>query len=149
MAALEKKAQHVYILNRTLSRAQAIATEVNALAGYEFATALELQDYVQLAGRKYLCIQATSVGLFPKVDEVVLEDSAFYDMVHTGYDLIYNPYETRFMSLVKEHGGQAFNGLKMLLYQGIIAYELWNQISVSEEIAQRILDRMKEALGLS
>lgn len=147
--ALEKKARHVYILNRTLSRAKAIASEVNALAGYEFVTALQLKDYVQLAGRKYLCIQATSVGLFPKVDEVVLEDSAFYDMVHTGYDLIYNPYETRFMSLVNEHGGQAFNGLKMLLYQGIIAYELWNQISVSEEIAQRILDRMKEALGLS
>ena len=53
------------------------------------------------------------------------------------------------MSVVKAHGGQAFNGLKMLLYQGIIAYELWNQISVSEEVSQRIFDRMKEALGLS
>ena len=79
----------------------------------------------------------------------VLEDAAFYEMIHTGYDLIYNPYETKFMSLVKAHGGQAFNGLKMLLYQGIIAYELWNQISVSEEVSQRIFDRMKEALGLS
>lgn len=147
--ALEKNARHVYILNRTLSRAQDIASEVNALAGREFVTALELQDYVKLAGRKYLCIQATSVGLFPKVGEVVIEDAAFYDMVHTGYDLIYNPCETKFMSLVKAQGGQAFNGMKMLLYQGIIAYELWNGISVSEEIAQRILGRMKEALGLS
>lgn len=147
--ALEKKAKHVYILNRTLNRAQNIAEEVNALAGNEFVTALELQDYKQLAGRKYLCVQATSVGLFPAVNEVVLEDAAFYEMIHTGYDLIYNPYETKFMSLVKAHGGQAFNGLKMLLYQGIIAYELWNQISVSEEVSQRIFDRMKEALGLS
>lgn len=147
--ALEKKAKHVYILNRTLTRARNIADEVNALAGKEFVTALELKDYKQLEGRKYLCVQATSVGLFPAVNEVVLEDAAFYDMVHTGYDLIYNPYETKFMSLVKAHGGQAFNGLKMLLYQGIIAYELWNQISVSEEVSQRIFDRMKEALGLS
>ena len=38
--------------------------------------------------------------------------------------------------------------LKMLLYQGIIAYELWNDISVSEEVAQQILGKMKEALGL-
>ena len=53
------------------------------------------------------------------------------------------------MSLVKAHGGQAFNGLKMLLYQGIIAYELWNDISVSEEVAELILHKMREALGLS
>ena len=95
-----------------------------------------------------MCIQATSVGLHPNVNDVVLADDAFYEMVHTGYDLIYNPYETRFMSLVKAHGGQAFNGLKMLLYQGIIAYELWNHISVSEDVAQHILGRMREALGL-
>lgn len=146
--ALDKGAKHVYMLNRTLSKAQTIASEVNAFAGYEFVTAMELSNYPQLAGRKYLCIQATSVGLHPNVNDVVLADDAFYEMVHTGYDLIYNPYETRFMSLVKAHGGQAFNGLKMLLYQGIIAYELWNHISVSEDVAQHILGRMREALGL-
>lgn len=146
--ALDKGAEHVYMLNRTLSRAQKIASEVNAFAEREFVTAMEICEYSKLAGRKYLCIQATSVGLHPDVDDVVIAEDAFYDMVHTGYDLIYNPYETRFMSLVKGHGGHAFNGLKMLLYQGIIAYELWNNISVSEEVAQHILGRMREALGL-
>ena len=78
----------------------------------------------------------------------MISDDAFYDLIHTGYDIIYNPYETKFMSMVKEHGGKAYNGLKMLLYQGIIAYELWNDISVSELVAQQILDKMREALGL-
>ncbi len=148
MLALDKGADHVYILNRTLQKAQAISEEVNALAGRSFATAMELRDYSNLAGQKYLCIQATSVGLHPHVEDTVMEDAGFYELIHTGYDLIYNPYETKFMKLVKAHGGQAFNGLKMLLYQGIIAYELWNDISVSESVATHILDRLREALGL-
>lgn len=146
--ALDKGAKHVYMLNRTLAKAQTVADEVNAFAGFDFVTAMELTDYPKLKGRKYLCIQATSVGLHPKVEDVVIAEEAFYDMVHTGYDLIYNPCRTRFMSLVEAHGGQAFNGLKMLLYQGIIAYELWNGISVSEEVAQHVLDCMREAMGL-
>ena len=146
--ALDKGAKHVYMLNRTIGKAELIAFEVNTLAGREFVTAMELSDYPKLAGRKYLCVQATSVGLYPHVEEAPLVDDAFYEMVHTGYDLIYNPYETKFMKLVKEHGGQAFNGLKMLLYQGIIAYELWNHISVSEKVAQQIMGKMREALGL-
>lgn len=148
MLAWNKGAGHVYILNRTQSKAEAIASEINELAGSEFVTAMALHEYEKLAGRKYLCIQATSVGLHPKDDDVVIEDAAFYDMIHTGYDIIYNPYETRFMKLVKEHGGQAYNGLKMLLYQGIIAYELWNNITVSEEVAEQILQKLREAMGI-
>ena len=148
LLALDKGANHVYILNRTVSKAQNIAKEINALAEREFVTAMALEEYPVLSGKKYLCIQATSVGLHPKVDETAIEDSAFYDMIHTGYEIIYNPYETKFMSLVKEHGGKTFNGLKMLLYQGIIAYELWNNISVSEDVAEQILDKMREALVL-
>ncbi len=148
MLALEKGALHVYMLNRTVSKAQAIAAEVNAFAQAEFVTALPLSAYKELQGGKYLCIQATSVGLHPNDGDAVIEDSDFYDMIHTGYDIIYNPYETRFMQLVREHGGQAFNGLKMLLYQGIIAYELWNHISVTEEVAAHVLQKLREAMGL-
>ena len=148
MLALEKEAGHVYMLNRTITKAEAIAAEVNAIAGSEFVTAMALADYKMLAGKKYLCIQATSVGLYPNDTDVVIAEPAFYDMVHTGYDIIYNPYETQFMKLVKVHGGQAYNGLKMLLYQGIIAYELWNNITVTEDVATHILQKLREAMGL-
>lgn len=69
-------------------------------------------------------------------------------MLHTGFDLIYKPANTKFMSLVKEAGGQAFHGLKMLLYQGIIAYELWNDISVTEEDALIVYEKMKAETGI-
>ena len=68
-------------------------------------------------------------------------------MVHTGFDLIYKPFCTKFMSLVKEAGGQAFHGLKMLLYQGIEAYELWNGIKVPEEDALALYHMLLESMG--
>ena len=61
-------------------------------------------DFGSLPDRKFLAIQGTSVGLAPHVDDVVIDDKRFYKKVHTGFDLIYSPWETRFMKLVKENG---------------------------------------------
>jgi shikimate dehydrogenase len=46
------------------------------------------------------------------------------------------------MKLCRKSGAKAYNGLRMLLYQGIIAYELWNDIKISEEVADRVYSKM-------
>lgn len=138
-----KGAGKIYLLNRTLSKAQIVANEVNRFAKEEVAVAMEAGDYGKLPEARYLAIQATSVGLAPHVEDVVIADKAFYQKIHTGFDLIYNPWETRFMRLVKEHGGKAYNGMKMLLYQGIIAYELWNKVQVSEQDVQAVYEKLR------
>lgn len=141
-----KGAKRVYLLNRTLDKARKVAEEVNASAGRQVIFPMSLSDYDSLPDRQFLAIQGTSVGLFPNVSEVVIGEEAFYRRVHTGFDLIYTPWETTFMKRVKENGGRAFNGLKMLLYQGIIAYELWNGVEVSKEAAQTVYERLKSAV---
>jgi shikimate dehydrogenase len=145
MLLASKNAGSITILNRTIERARKIADEVND--GTDIVKALALSDYTLLPDKKYLAIQATSVGMTPNEDAVVIEDAAFYDKIHTGYDLIFNPLETKFMKLVKAHGGKAFCGYKMLLYQGIIAYEYWTGRHVSDELSaevyQKMLERMK------
>lgn len=142
-----KGAERVYLLNRTLDRAETVAAEVNTSAGREAVRPMKLAEYEQIPEGKYLAIQGTSVGLSPNDEDVVIADAAFYEKVHTGFDLIYNPWETKFMRLVKAHGGKAYNGLKMLLYQGIIAYELWNGVKVSEKDAQIVYERLKNAVS--
>lgn len=142
------KARRVYILNRSIEKAKQVAQEVNAAAGRDCITPMALSEYGQLPHGKYLAVQCTSVGLYPDVDTAVIEDAAFYELVHTGYDLIYRPAKTKFMSLVEKAGGKAYHGLKMLLYQGINAYELWNDVAVSEEEAMYIYEQMKRALGI-
>lgn len=139
-----KGADKVYLLNRTFGKAQEVAEKVNRTAGREVVLPMITEDYGKLPDGKYLAIQGTSVGLAPHVEDVVIADGAFYEKIHTGFDLIYSPWETKFMQLTKAHGGNAYNGLKMLLYQGIIAYELWNDVKVSEEDAQGVYEKMRE-----
>ncbi len=148
MLCMEQEAKEIFILNRSVEKAMAVAEEVNGIYKENRIIPMALSDYRKLLDRKYLAIQATSVGLSPNVEDVVISEEAFYDKIETAVDLIYNPYETRFMSMVKAHGGRAMNGLKMLLYQGIIAYELWNDVKISEKTAKEILIRMKEELKI-
>lgn len=151
---LEKGAKHIRILNRNRERAERLAEEVNEAAAERegkrevFAAAYGLEEYRKLDDdRRYLAIQATNVGMFPDTGHAVIEDEDFYKLVKTGYDVIFNPTTTRFMELVRRYGGEAFHGLKMLLYQGIIAWELWNDMEVDRETETEIYRKMEKALG--
>lgn len=139
-------ADRIYLLNRTVEKAKQVADEVNLAVGKERVIPMSMSDYEQLSENGYIVIQSTSVGLFPNVDDVVIDDDNFYKKVKAGYDLIYRPWETRFMKLVKKNGGVAYNGLKMLLYQGIDAFELWNDCNVPEENALKVYELMKKSV---
>ena len=128
------KAKEVYILNRTVEKAVLVAEEVKEKTGFTEVKVMSLADYDKLPGDGYLCIQATKVGLYPNVEDTPVNEPAFYKKLTALYDLIYTPWETKCMKLAKENGVAAYNGLKMLLYQGVAAYEMWNQTTVPEEI---------------
>lgn len=140
-------AKSVHLLNRSVEKAQEVAAEVNKALSADCVTAVALCDYKKLlkgAENRYVVLQCTSVGLSPNVNDVVIEDGDFYHYVKFGYDLIYSPWETQFMKLVTANGGVAFNGLKMLLYQGIEAYELWNECKVDAASADKIYQLLEE-----
>lgn len=149
MLLADKNAAEIIILNRTVEKAQKIADEVNSYLGRKIVRALAIDAYRELPEEEgYLTIQATNVGMFPNTELAVIEDDGFYRKVHTGYDLIFNPAETKFMKLTRKGGGKAFNGLKMLLYQGIIAYELWTGAEISGELAGKAYNEMKRAMKI-
>lgn len=145
MLMAEKGAARIVILNRTLKKAQKLAEEISRFYPEVTVEAAGLEDLSGFYGKKeYLVIQATNMGMYPDCEKTLIEDAEFYKAIHTGYDMIFNPADTRFMQLVREHGGQAYNGLKMLLYQGIIAYELWNHVEVPKELAERIYQKLQQ-----
>ena len=129
-----------------IARAQELADEVNRAAARACVKPLALSDWRQIPEGRYLAIQGTKVGLAPDSDRAPIEEEGFYRLIHTGCDLVYRPARTKFMRLVEEAGGRAYNGLKMLLYQGIEAYELWTGVSVTESQAEICYARMKKEL---
>ena len=142
---INKGARKVYILNRTLEKAEAIAEELDD----ERVVAMDIADYkeVLLREESFFAIQCTSVGLFPDVNSAVIEDPEFYKHVHAALDVVYKPLDTKFLKLARQAGARTFSGLKMLLYQGIDAYELWNS-DLSVKITKEMADEVYRSLSL-
>lgn len=136
-------AQKIYLLNRTVEKAEGTAKEMNQAFTGTRVVPMSLADHEKITEEGLIVFQATSIGLAPNAEQVVLEAPAFYRKTAIGVDLIYNPANTRFMKLVTEYGGKAYNALKMLLYQGVIAYELWHDIKVSEDVIADIYTDLK------
>ena len=140
----------VYILNRSLEKAAALADYINGLAGREVLIPLKLEEYGQIPQNEkgYLAVQSTSVGMHPHTEDVIIEDNGLFMFgIHTAVDIVYTPSCTKFMKMVQETGGKAINGLDMLLYQGLIAYELWNpDVKVDKDtidtVREMILDHL-------
>ena len=166
-----KGAEVVYILNRTFEKAQIVADEVNkALSKLdkvekltddgieadgvygdyeEKVIPMPIGEYDRLLSGddKYIVLQCTSVGLFPDVNSAVIEDERFYEHVSVALDMVYRPVKTKFMKLAENAGAKSFSGLKMLLYQGIDAFELWNsdednKLKVTVEQANEIYKKL-------
>lgn len=143
-------AGQVFILNRNGHRGAELAKDINSMFGRKIMCSMTLDQYRSIPYIKsgYLAIQSTSVGMEPHTEDVIIQDKYFYEMIHTGLDIVYTPARTRFMRLVEEAGGRAVNGLNMLLYQGIIAFELWNpQVKVDQETIQAARELLMERLA--
>ena len=90
-----------------------------------------------------LLINATPVGLKPSDPTLFEEELLHPDML--VYDLIYNPRETKLLAMAKERGAQVSNGLGMLFYQGVLAFEHWAGFELMPAIREQM--RMSLELG--
>ena len=57
-------------------------------------------------------------------------------------DMIYEPMETELLRLAREAGCRTFNGIYMLLYQGVEAFRIWTGKDMPvEEIKRKYFDK--------
>ena len=84
-----------------------------------------------------LLINATPIGM--KKTDPCLVDKNFIHKDLLVYDLIYNPKETKLLEIAKEKEAVVSNGLGMLLYQGILAFEIWTGQKAPVEVMRKAL----------
>jgi shikimate dehydrogenase len=120
-ALAQEGAREIILLNRTLSRSIELADRLNKRFP---ELELAINDWEALP-RMNLVINATSVGMSPKVDESPLPARYTIAQGAVVFDLVYNPPETRFLSEAEACGARVIGGLEMLVYQGARAFELW------------------------
>jgi len=69
-------------------------------------------------------VNATSVGM-KKDDPVLISSRVLPGKRILAFDVIYKPAETPFLRLARLKGHKTVNGLSMLFYQGVKAFEIW------------------------
>lgn len=73
-----------------------------------------------------IVINCTPLGTYPNIDQSPSFPFDFMNKNHLAFDLIYNPLETKFLSLAKASGAICCNGLNMLRFQAEESWKLWN-----------------------
>lgn len=144
----QRNPSKVYILNRSLDKAQELADAVNASLDNKVFCAGEISKASEIQEDGLIAIQCTSVGLAPKVDECVVLEKTFFEKVSCGVDLVYKPSVTKFMKLCRESGAEAYNGLRMLLYQGVRANERFLDRTLSKSDIERTARNLERYVGI-
>lgn len=140
-------AEKISLVNRTTEKSIELADVVNEnvkevvqVYNFEdktFRMALEESDII---------INTTSVGMSPKSRETPIKFSECFNKNQIVYDVIYNPVKTKFLKDAEKMGAKAINGLGMLFYQGINAYEIWTGFKFDEDNLKNIFDSFKKYL---
>lgn len=75
-----------------------------------------------------IIINTSPLGTYPNVMEFPPIPIAFLGKTHLVYDLVYNPQESRLLSLAKQQGARIENGYAMLKIQAEEAWKIWNYL---------------------
>lgn len=116
-------AKNITILNRTLSAADSIVAKLSVTA---HTLSLNTENLKIAAEDCDILVNATPLGM-EGIDKN-FEDLSFMENLKCGalvYDLIYNPEETSFLKAAKDRGFTTLNGMGMLIYQGLLADEIF------------------------
>ncbi|MBA3784192.1 MAG: hypothetical protein H0X15_01420 [Acidobacteria bacterium] len=70
-------------------------------------------------------VNATPLGLIGELENETPAVAEQIKNVHLVYDLVYNPFETRFLREAKSVGIPTVGGLAMLVAQGAAQFGIW------------------------
>jgi len=85
-----------------------------------------------------LVVNATPLGM--KEKDPLPIDVKLLAKTTAVYDVVYNPSPTKLVKQAKKRKIKAVNGLGMLLYQGVLAFELWTQKRAPVEVMKKALE---------
>ncbi len=106
----------ITLVNRTRSRALALANELHSHSPQLLATA----DLADMPARPDLLVNSLPAGVPFDLSSLRLSRDVL------AFDLTYRPAETPFMREAARTGARVVNGVAMLVYQGAASLKLWS-----------------------
>ena len=149
--ALLQAGAAVTVLNRTEEKATSLADDLRPHANGSTAATIQsgplsMERIASLAPEVDLVVNATSVGMWPRVETTPWPKEVAFPARAVAYDLIYSGADcapqTAFLRMAQAAGAQTLDGLQMLVYQGAVAFEKWTgQAAPIEVMSTALLER--------
>ena len=132
------------VVNRSVKRGESMVAELLAKtkAPIRFQA---WQGVYKVPGDVDLLVNATSIGLYPDVDAMPPVDLSGAHPAMLVSDAVFNPPETRLLAAARRRRLPVLDGLSMLVYQGVIGFQLWTGREAPEAVMKQAL---RKALGL-
>ena len=91
-----------------------------------------------------MLINATPLGMYPKVDSQPVKDEVINRSANV-FDVVYNPLETVLIQKALANGSKAVGGMSMLVWQAVVSQQKWNGLTFDNaDIAKLIIDSAEE-----
>lgn len=107
---------------QSLARADKLRADVTRIVP---GAPVSLCGMDQVGGEIDLLVNATPVGMYPRVAESPLPMEALRKTAYL-FDAIYNPAETRLMQMAAAGGTKVLGGMPMLVWQAVAAHRIWD-----------------------
>ena len=137
-ALMQAGATDIRVINRTLERAQGLASEFG-----KPLTALAWDTRNDALADAALIVNTTSLGMVGQPALDLRLDAAPQSAL--AYDIVYVPLETPFLAAARARGLRTVTGLGMLLHQGRPAWKAWFDIetAVTDDLRKLLEDSLR------
>jgi len=136
------KPERINLVNRTVQRADSIQNYFSTKMRYDGFKTMDLfpPDIVDTLRSSQLIINATSIGMFPAMDDSITDLKESFNSSQIVFDLVYNPTKTKFLKLAEAQGATTMGGLKMLVSQAAKSFELWTGVKMPVDKISKSLE---------
>jgi len=131
-------AAELVIVNRSRERAEPMVRDLSTHTGASIRY-LEWRGEWLVPPEIDILVNATSIGLFPDVGAMPPVDLSAARSGMLVADAVFNPPETRLLAAARERGLPTLDGLSMLVYQGVIGFQLWTGQDPRESVMKAAL----------
>ncbi len=128
----------IVFLDLDVRKASLLANDIQHKTGVR-AVSIGYETLPEYAADADCLINATPLGL-RRTDPLPIP-AELVRKKHLICDLVYNPPDTALLKMAKKQGAKRLPGLGMLLYQGVIAFELWTGEKAPVPVMKNALSR--------
>lgn len=129
-------AERIRFFDLDARKAEALARDISARTGGS-AEHISASSVAEAARDAHCVVNATPLGLRPS-DPLSVPGEAL-SKHHLVCDLVYNPPVTPLLRAARAAGARRLGGIGMLLYQGVIAFEIWTGKKAPVDVMKRAL----------